>query len=105
MELEDLKNTWKEAKSPKLDQQTLNPETMVKMGTQNYRLKMKKIMLPEMVGSIVCLAAAAFIGFRFAKLDTDLLRAMGILSILLLLLLPAISALSTWKLGQVGDVN
>jgi hypothetical protein len=105
MELDDLKHTWKETKSPVHDQQTLNPETLEKMTGQNYRSKMKKIMMPEIVGSIVCLTAAAFIGLRFTKLDTDLLQAAGVLSILLLLLLPIISTLSTWKLGQVGKVN
>jgi hypothetical protein len=105
MELDDFKHTWKETKSPGHDQQTLNPETLEKMTGQNYRSKMKKIMMPEIAGSIVCLSAAAFIGLHFTKLDTNLLQAAGILSILLLLLLPIISMLSTWKLGQVGNVN
>ena len=75
------------------------------MTSQTYRSKMRKIIMPEIVGSIVCLAAAAFIGLRFTKLDTRLLQASGVLSILLLLLLPLISTLSTWKMSQVGKLN
>ena len=105
MELDDLKHTWNETKSPINEHQRLNPDTLEKIAGQNYRSKIRKIMLPEIAGSIVCLAAAAFIGFNFTILDTDLLQGSGVLAILLLLLLPVISILSTWKLSQVGNVN
>lgn len=105
MELDELKHTWKETKSPTQEHQNLNTTTMEKMKDQNYRSKLKKITVPEMAGGIVCVAAAAFIGINFTKLDTSLLQATGVLSILLLLLLPFISTLSTWKLSKVNDVN
>ena len=66
---------------------------------------MKKILLPEIVGSIVCLTAAAFIGLNFENLDSILLQGTGVLSILLLLLLPIISAISTWQLSTAHNVN
>ncbi len=105
MELDDFKHTWKETKSAVHQKRTLNPETLEKITGQNYRSKMKKIMIPEIGGSMVCLTAAVYIGLRFTKLDTDLLQAAGILSILLLLVLPTISTLSTWRLSKAGNVN
>jgi hypothetical protein len=105
MELDDLKNTWNAAKSPLQNQQNINPEMLEKMSNQKYRSKLKKITIPELTGSIVCLAAAVFIGFSFDKLDTVLLQGAGVLSILLLLLLPAISSLSTWKLSKPSNLN
>jgi len=105
MELDDLKNTWNESKSQVQKQQNVNPKMLEKMSDQKYRSKMKKITIPEIGGSIVCLAAAAFIGFSFDKLDTALLQGAGVLSILLLLLLPIISSLSTWQLSKTGNMN
>ncbi len=105
MELDDLKNMWKDTKSPASKQPAFNPETVEKMTRTHYRSKMKKIILPELAGSAVCLMAAVFIGLSFHKLDTTLLQVTGVLAILLLLLLPVISTLSTWKLGRIGNVN
>lgn len=105
MELDDLKNTWNETKINDQQQQFLNSKMLEKMSNQKYRLKMKKITIPEIAGSIVCLATAAFIGFQFNNLDTLLLQGAGVLSIFLLLLLPTISTLSTWQLNTPRNVN
>jgi hypothetical protein len=104
MELDDFKNTWKEAKSPVQNSSNVNPETLKKMNSK-YRSKIKKITIPEIVGSLVCLAAAAFIAFSFDKLDTFFLQGAGVLSILLLLALPIISLQSIWRLSKAGDLH
>jgi len=105
MELNELKNTWNKAKSPGQNQLNVNPELMKRMHDQKYQLKLRRIILPEIVGSFVCLAAAGFIGFRFGKLDTALLQGAGVLSILLLLLLPVISFKSTRQLSNGNHVD
>ncbi len=105
MELDDLKNTWKETKILVPKHQNVNPEMLEKMRDQKYRSKIKKITIPEIAGSLVCLAAAVFIGLSFGNLDTVLLQGAGALSILLLLLLPIISALSTRTLSTARNVN
>lgn len=105
MELDDLKNMWKDTISPAPEQPAFNPGTIEKIAGNHYRSKMKKIMMPELAGSIVCLVAAVFIGLSFQKLDTALLRVTGVFAILLLILLPVISTLSTWKLGRISNVN
>jgi hypothetical protein len=105
MELDDFKNTWKETKIKVQNQQTIVPEIMEKMHNKKHSMKMRQIIIPEIVGSMVCLAAAAFIGLNFGNLDNVLLQGAGVLSILLLLLLPTISTLSTWQLNTNYDVN
>ena len=105
MELDDFKNTWNETKIKGQDQQTIVPEIMEKVHNKKCGSKLRQITIPEMAGSMVCLAAAAFIGFNFLKLDTVVLQGAGVLSILLLLLLPIISTLSTWQLNTTYDVN
>jgi len=105
MELDDLKNTWKETRNPLTDQQTVNRETLEKISNQNFRSRVNKITIPEIVGSIVCLAAAVYIGSSFDKLDSAFLQGAGVLSILLLLLLPVISYLSTRRLKVSGRID
>ena len=105
MELDDLKNTWNKTNMQVQKQETITPEMVEKMQGQKYRSKMKNIHFPEILGSIVCLAAAAFIVLKFDILDTVLLQGAGVLSILLLLLLPVISAISTWQLNKAPNVN
>ncbi|SIT85805.1 hypothetical protein [Pontibacter indicus] len=102
MELDDLKRTWQESKSQVQSNSSINIEMMEKM-KDKYRLKLRKITLSEIVGSVVCLASAMFIAANFDKLDTPLLLGAGVLSILLLLALPLISLFSTRQLSKVGD--
>lgn len=105
MELDDLKQTWKETKNTMQEHQALSPAQFKLVSGSNYHSKMRRIIIPEIVGSIICLAAAVYLGLRFVDLDTYLLQAAGLLSILLLLCVPVISILSTWKLYKVGDVK
>jgi hypothetical protein len=105
MELDDFKKTWNETKIQVQKEQEINPIKLKIISNQKYQLKMKRIIIPELVGSIVCLAAAVFIGFNFRNLDTALLQGAGVISILLLLLLPVISALSTSQISTPVNVN
>lgn len=105
MELDDLKKTWKAAKTPAEEQENVNPGLLEKMNDRKYRSQVKKVTIPEMAGSIVCLAGAVFIGSSFGKLNTVLLQGAGVISILLLLLLPILSAVSTWRLSATGNLD
>ena len=102
MELEDLKHTWQESKGQAQISPNTNFETM-KNRKHMYRSTLKKITLPEIAGSVVCLGSAVFIGLSFDKLDTPVLLGAGVLSTLLLVALPLISLLSTRQLTKVGD--
>lgn len=105
MELDNLKNTWNEPIAQVHKPLNLNPEMLEKMNNKSYRSIMKKITLPEFMGSLVCLAAATFIAFNINNLDTSLLQGAGLLAIFLLVLLPIISILSTRQLSNTGNFN
>ena len=104
MELNDLKKTWNDAGTGVAGTQAINPTPVEDRHHQKYRSRLKRITIPETVGSIVCLGAALFIGLSFNKLDTTLLRAAGILAIALLAILPMISYLSTWRLNGTASL-
>ncbi len=105
MELDDLKNSWEEVNSQVEKQQNLTPKMIDQMTQKKYYASLKKIAYPEIIGSIICLIAVAFIALNFNKLNTPFLQGVGITSVLLLFALPAISLLSLWQLNAAGDVN
>jgi hypothetical protein len=104
MELDDLKNTWDAISSQVKEQNHLSPEIIDQMTQKKYYYHIKKIAFPEIIGSIICLTGAFFIGVKFYKLDTAFFQGVGVLSILLLL---ALSIISWFSLRQFNiiDVN
>ncbi|MFE3868751.1 hypothetical protein ACFX5E_11785 [Flavobacterium sp. LS2P90] len=103
MELDELKNTWDNANNP-IDQ-NLTPKMIDQMIQKKYHAKIKKIAYPEIIGVIICLISAFFIGLNFYKLDTAFLQGAAILSILLLVILSLISLISLRQLNIPEDIN
>jgi len=104
MELDDLKNTWNDA-NKLAEQQNLTSKSINQMTQKKYYSKIKKISYPEIIGIIICLFGAFFIGANFYKLDTEFLQGVGIMSILLLLTLSIISLLSLRQFKIKRTVN
>ena len=101
MELDDLKNTWTELSGEaKIDTKIIEQTTK-----SNYKSNLKKIVYPEIVGVLVCLLGAVYIGLHFDKLDSNLLKGTGILAIVLLVLIPVISLISLLQFNTIGDLN
>lgn len=94
MELDDLKRTWN-SNSGMAGQQEIDVAQLIKDREVKYGATLRRIILPEILGSVVCVAAAVFIGVQWSSLDTTLMQATGILAITLLVLIPAISFWST----------
>jgi hypothetical protein len=105
MELDELKNTWDNANNLVEQQQNLIPKMIDQITQKKYHSKIKKIAYPEIIGVIICLISAFFIGVNFYKLDTTLLQGAGIMSILLLVTLSILSLLSLRQLNIPEDVN
>ncbi|RPD51529.1 hypothetical protein [Paracnuella aquatica] len=94
MELDDLKTTWNNIGGT-AGQQKMDVAQLVKDREVKYGATLRRIILPEILGSIVCVAAAVFIGVQWSGLETTLMQTTGILAITLLVLIPAISFWST----------
>lgn len=104
MELDDLKNTWNN-QTDKTKQQNLTIKIIDQMTQTKYNSKIKRIAYPEIIGSVICLIAALFIGLNFYKLDTTFLQGVGVTSILVLLTLSTVSFLSLRQLKMTNDFN
>ncbi len=104
MELEDLKTTWN-SENFSSHQQNLNAQTLKELIQHKYNSKIRRIAFPEIMGSIVCLAAFVFIAFHFYQLDTLWLQGAGITSLLVLIAIPVLSFCSLRQLSKPKDFN
>ena len=104
MELDDLKTTWQN-KSNTAIQNNLTTLIIDKMTQEKYHSKIKKITLPEIIGSSICVIAAGFIALNFHKLDTIVLQGTGVASIIILLIISLLGALSLKTLSLKKDIN
>ena len=103
MELDDLKSTWQDESNTSTQN---NFTTLIdKMTQEKYHSKIKKITLPEIIGSIICIIAAGFIVLNFNKLDTIVLQAVGVASIIIILVISILSILSLQRLNIKKDLN
>jgi hypothetical protein len=105
MELDDLKNSWNNLSHSLENQQHLTSQIIDQMTQKKYNSKINKIAYPEIIGVIISLLSAVFIGVNFYKLDSLILQGAGILAVLLLLTISATSLLSLRRFSLSGDVN
>lgn len=103
MELDDFKSTWD--KMSNQDKENLNTKIADTVNSKKVQSGLKKIILPELLGSIICIGSAVFIAFNFYKLDTVSFKIAGITAILLFIILPAISLFSIQQLHQSTDIT
>ncbi|MFM9987169.1 hypothetical protein [Flavobacterium sp.] len=101
MELDDLKKSWSEVSNQaKIDTKMIDQITKYK-----YKSGLNKIIYPEIIGILICILGAIYIGLHFDKLDTNLLKGVGILAIVILVILPVISLMSLLQFNRIGDLN
>jgi hypothetical protein len=102
MEFEEMKSLWGEMSGKIEQQKKLTDSLIIKMTKADYKNKIMKIFIPELIGALVCFAAALYILLSFQKLDRWYLIVCGIVSVLILLLLPFLSFSATHKIRSVN---
>jgi hypothetical protein len=91
MELEQMKILWDEMSASIEKQKQLTDSLIIKMTQTDYKNKISKIVIPETIGSFVCIAEFIFILINFQKLNTWYLQSCGIISLVILVVLPVLS--------------
>ena len=104
MELDDLKNVWDKMGNNQATTQ-LDTPAMKRIERKKLLLKWKRIILPELAGSMICIFSAGYIWFHFSRLDGYAYQVAGMAGITLLLVLPVISLLSIRLLYSTGNLN
>jgi len=105
MEFEEMKSLWGEL-SDKLEQQKKITDSLIaKMTKSDYKNKIKKIFISELIGALICFAAALYILFSFQTLDRWYLIVCGIISVSILCLLPILSFHAIYKIRSINILN
>jgi hypothetical protein len=105
MELEEMKTIWNEMSAEIEKQKKLTDSLIIKMTQVNYRSKIGKIIIPETIGSLGCMATALFIFINFQQLDNWYLKVCGVASAVISLLLAVLSLRAVNKLSSINISN
>jgi hypothetical protein len=107
MELEEMKTLWAAMSADIEKQKKITDTIIIKMTKRDYSNKINKILIPEIAGSLICLAEALYIIINFQKLNTGYLLFCGIAAALILCLLPLLSirAIYTMRSVNISDNN
>ena len=105
MEIEEMKTLWSEMTVAIEKQKKITSSTITKMTAQGYRNKINNLLLPEAIGSVVCLAEALFILLKFQQLNTWSLSACGIAAVIILLVLPLLSIRAIHTMRSINLVG
>lgn len=105
MELDELKYTWNEMNQRVSKNKNPDLKLFDKMNQQKIHRNLYKIILPEILGSIVCLAGIVYVVMYFHRLNTIAFKIAGGLAVILLIILPVFSIMSIRNLLKTGNPN
>ena len=103
MELDEMKALWSDLSDQVEEKHQLTRQQILDMMEQNYRRQVNAILIPELIGSVICFGFSGYILFNIQRLDEPLSLITGILSAIIMIILPVLSLrkLSHW----VGRIN
>jgi len=81
MEFEEMKSLWEEMSGKFEQQKKLTDLVIIRMTKSDYKNKIMKIFIPELIGALTCFAAVLYILISFQKLDVWYLMACGVVSV------------------------
>ena len=61
MEFEEMKSLWEEMSGKIEQQKKLTDSLIIKMTKSDYKNKIMKIFIPELIGALICFANALYI--------------------------------------------
>lgn len=102
MELEEMKTVWQDLTKELNQQKKLTNKIILKMTQQEYKSKINKIAIPEVIGSVFCFGMAITLLVNLPLYHNPLTMACGIVSIVILLALPVASLRSIRRLNSIN---
>lgn len=105
MELEEMKSLWEELSHKVEQQEKIQKKVLMQLTQNNYRKRLNAIRIPEMLGSIICLAYAAYFILNFSKLTVLINQIFAAFDILFLVTLPIASLLAIRNLNKLDIIQ
>lgn len=97
-----MKSLWEEMSSKVEKQSKITDALILKMTNLNYRRKVNKLMVYEVIGAFVCLLGLLFMAVNFYKLDTWYLQVCSFVSAVILILLPVFSIKALCRMSRIN---
>ncbi|WP_340063469.1 hypothetical protein [Ascidiimonas aurantiaca] len=105
MELDEMKNVWSEMAEQLEQQKQLTNEMILKMTQLQFKDRLSRIAIPEVLSSIVCFVAGFYLLANLSKLDTLSYRIMAMVSIGILIILPIWSLTTIKRMKRISPLK
>ncbi len=102
MELEELQASWEVLSKQVAKQEQLTTKMIITMTQQNFKSRLNKIGYPELAGTFVCYAGAAYLMANFHKINQVYLQVFALLCIAYLVIFPIISLTLLRRMSQIN---
>lgn len=86
-----MKAIWSDLSDQVEEKHQLTRQQILDMMEQNYKRQVNSILIPELIGSVICFGFSGYIFFNIQKLDEPLSLITGILSAIIMIILPILS--------------
>lgn len=101
MELDEMKTLWEDLSGKVENQEKIKKEELMKMTKKNYQSRLNSIYLPEILGSVICFAYAAYFIFQIGKLELPINQVLAIFNTAVMIILPIVSLWTLARLNQL----
>ncbi|WP_196886029.1 hypothetical protein [Aureivirga sp. CE67] len=105
MDLDKMKDNWEKLSNEIEKQKSITDKLVLDMTKEKYNKKMNGILIPELIGGIICFSVAAYGILNFDKLDTWYLQLCGVLFLVSLIIFPIIVLRSIFNLKKISSGN
>ncbi len=101
MELDEMKTLWEDLSGKVENQEKIKKEELMKMTKKSYQSRLNSIYLPEILGSVICFAYAAYFIFQIGKLELPINQVLAIFNTAVMIILPIVSLWTLARLNQL----
>lgn len=86
-----MKAVWSSLSDQVEEKHQLTRQQILDMMEQKYRRQVNAILIPELIGAVICFGFSGYIFYNIQKLDEPLSLITGILSAIIMIILPILS--------------
>lgn len=101
MELEEMKSHWQNLSVKVENHERIQKEILLEMTKTRFRRKIDGIRIPEIFGTLICFAYAAYLVYNFGKIDLWFNQTLAVANIFSFIILPVASLTTIWQMKSL----
>jgi len=101
MELEEMKSRWQDLSVKVERQERIQKDILLEMTKTRFKRKLDGIRLPELLGTLISLAYAAYLVFNFGKIDLWFNQIFAVANVLFFVILPLASLMALRRMNAL----